>query len=278
VNLQQIPGHGDVAKTIRSSFIASEGYKLICADFSGFELAIIAEFSQDPVWLKVLNNKGDLHGELCAMTFNIPISDIRKPFPHKPSFTYRDVQKTVDFMLAYGGSEYKLSDVIQVDIKEAKKIIKTFFSKVPRVKKFLDTLGELGKTRGYISTPHPFKRTRWFPKWTEKYKNYKTEHLDKEDYIILGEIERASKNSPIQGTNANLIKYSLVKLQEEIETNDWNARILLTVHDEIIVEVQEDQAQAWKETQEKIMIACAKTVLKTVTIGVEAKISDFWIK
>ena len=181
-------------------------------------------------------------------------------------------------MLAYGGSEYKLSDMIQVDIKEARKIIKSFFSKVPKVKRFLDSLGELGKTRGYIATPHPFKRIRWFPKWKEEYRSYRNQHLQKEDFMVLGEIERASKNSPIQGTNANLIKYALIKLQEEIDNNEWNARILLTVHDEIIVEVQEDKVKDWKEVQEGIMKNCAKTVIMTVPVNIEAKISDHWMK
>lgn len=96
-NIQQIPSHGELAKTIRSSFIPRKGYKIVGGDYSGFELSIIAEFSKDPTWVNTLNNGGNLHSVLCAMTFDIPEEDVKKPFPAKPSFTYRDVQKTIDF-------------------------------------------------------------------------------------------------------------------------------------------------------------------------------------
>jgi DNA polymerase-1 len=277
-NIQQIPGHGELAKKIRSSFVKTPGYKLVCADYSGFELAIIAEFSQDPVWINTLNNGGDLHGELCSMTFDIPMSDIRKPFPHKPTFTYRDVQKTIDFGLAYGMSEYKLSDTIQVDVKEARKIIKKFFKVVPQVDKFLKGLGIVAKMRGYIATPEPFKRIRWFPKWEQRFEDYANIYLSSEDFKILGEIERAGKNTPIQGTNANLIKYALVKLQEEIDENRWDVYLLLSVHDEILSEAEESIAEDWAKVQSRIMIECAKKVLTTVPISAEAKISDYWEK
>lgn len=102
-NLNQIPSRGDLAKEIRSAFIPKQGYKIVGGDFSNFELRIIAEFSDDPLWIKVFKEDGDLHSELCAMTFNIPLSDVKKPFPPKPSITYRDVQKTVDFGLTKAG-------------------------------------------------------------------------------------------------------------------------------------------------------------------------------
>ena len=96
-NIQQIPSHGELAKTIRSSFIPRKGYKIVGGDYSGFELSIIAEFSKDPTWVSTLNEGGNLHSVLCSMTFDIPEEDVKKPFPAKPTFTYRDVQKTIDF-------------------------------------------------------------------------------------------------------------------------------------------------------------------------------------
>jgi len=163
------------------------------------ELRIIAEFSQDPTWVNAFKNGEDLHSKLCAMTFNIPIKDVKKPFPPKPTFTYRDVQKTINFGLAFGMSEYKLADTIQVSVDDAKKLIKTFFSRVSQVYSFLVHLGELGKTRGYIRTGAPYRRLRYFPEWKSYFKNYKNLSLNKEDYKSLGSIERKSKNSPIQG-------------------------------------------------------------------------------
>lgn len=96
-NLNQIPSKGELGKKIRSCFIPKEGYKIVGGDFSGMELRIIAEFSKDPLWLNAFNNGEDLHSVLCSKTFDIPITDVKKPFPKKPDITYRDIQKTINF-------------------------------------------------------------------------------------------------------------------------------------------------------------------------------------
>jgi len=96
-NLNQIPSKGDLAKVIRSCFIPEAGYKIVGGDFSGMELRIIAEFSKDPVWLNAFKDGQDLHSVLCAMTFGIPIEDVKKETPFKKGVTYRDVQKTINF-------------------------------------------------------------------------------------------------------------------------------------------------------------------------------------
>jgi DNA polymerase-1 len=96
-NLNQIPAKGELAKIIRSCFISREGYSIVGGDYSGMELRLIAEFSQDPVWVTAFREGKDLHSVLCAMTFDIPITDVKKPFPLKPEMTYRDVQKTINF-------------------------------------------------------------------------------------------------------------------------------------------------------------------------------------
>ncbi len=99
-NLQQIPANGELAPKIRSCFIAKEGYKLVTSDVAGFELRIIAEFSQDPLWLDTFNNNGDLHGIIASKLFNIPIEDVKKPFHYNPNTTYRYIAKQINFMLA----------------------------------------------------------------------------------------------------------------------------------------------------------------------------------
>ena len=96
-NLLQIPAHGDLAGEIKKSFIAEDNYTLIDSDFSGMELRIIAELSQDPLWVETFINGGDLHSILCAKTFNIELDEVKNPFPYKPEVNYRFVQKTVNF-------------------------------------------------------------------------------------------------------------------------------------------------------------------------------------
>lgn len=267
-NLNQIPSKGELAKSIRAAFIPEEGYKIVGGDYSSFELAIIAEYSQDPLWVETLKSGGNLHSELCAKTFNIPIENVNDPFPPKPDLKYRDVQKTVDFGLAYGMSHFKLSDTIQVSENEAKDIINKFFKVVPKVKVFLDTLGNYGKRRGMIETPPPFKRIRWFQNW----KGSETSFKD------LGEIERASKNTPIQGANGNVIKLALCNVQDYIDKNNLPIRILLSIYDEIQTECREDFAEEWKIKLQEIMVSAAKECLKSVPVEVDVKINDYWTK
>jgi DNA polymerase-1 len=277
-NLNQIPSHGDFGKEIRSAFISRDGYKIVGGDYSGMELRIIAEFSQDPTWIDAFNNGEDLHSKLCAMTFNIPIEDVKKPFPPKPTFTYRDVQKTLNFGLSYGMSEYKLADTIQISVDDAKKLIKKFFSRVPAVSNFLTQLGELGKTRGYIRTGNPYRRIRFFPEWKTYFRNYKNERLQGTDFKDLGSIERKSKNSPIQGTNADVIKRALCLVQKEIDTNNYPVNILLSVYDEIQTECREDFAEEWCKRLEILMVQAAQESIKTVPIIAECSINDCWTK
>lgn len=273
-NLAQIPSKGELGKIIRSGFIPrSKDYVIVGGDYSGMELRIIAEFSKDPLWIKTFIEGGDLHSVLCSETFDIPIEDVKNPFYANPDITYRDVQKTINFGLAYGMSEYKLSNTILVSIEEARSIINKFFSKVPKVKQFLDYLGNLAKTRGYIKTAPPYSRVRRFPKW-EYLKENESNNKDK----WMGEIERAGKNTPIQGINGDILKLALINLQEEIDTNNWNVNILLTVYDEIQVEAHRSIAEDWKVVQNKIMIDAAKTIIKTIPIVVDCKISEHWQK
>jgi DNA polymerase-1 len=269
-NLNQIPSKGDLAKVIRSCFIPEPGYKIVGGDFSGMELRIIAEFSNDPVWIDAFKEGKDLHSVLCAMTFDIPIEDVKKETPFKKGVTYRDVQKTISFGLSYGMSEFKLADTMEIAVKEAKEIITKFFKSVPKVEKFLTGLGNLGKRRGYIKTSAPFGRIRWFGNWEAA--------IETDDFKVLGEIERASKNSPIQGTNGDIIKQALIDVQEEIFKNNWDVKIILAVYDEIQTECIDSQSLDWKVKLDELMVNAAKKVIKNTPIVVDCSINNFWRK
>jgi DNA polymerase-1 len=269
-NLNQIPSKGNFGKLIRSCFIVEKGNVLVGGDYSGIELRIIAEFSNDPIWLDAFDNGKDLHSILCSMTFGIPVEDVKKPFPQKPDITYRDIQKTINFGLAYGMSEFKLADTMDISIKEAKNIIDKFFKAVPKVKKLLDELGNVAKSNGYIRTALPFKRMRRFPEWTTAKVN--------NDFTVLGEIERAGKNTPIQGTNGDIIKWALYTIQTKITTEKLPIKILLSVYDEIRTECPINISEWWKEEINRIMIESAKVVLKRVPVEVDCKISECWEK
>ena len=265
-NLQQVPSRTEIGGRMRECFVPSEGNKIVGGDYSGCELRIIAEFSNDSLWIDAFNNGKDLHSELCAVTFNIPIDDVKKPTPFKPDIKYRDVQKTLNFGLAYGMSHIKLSNTIEISEDEAKDIIDKFFTAVPKVKVFLDTLGNKGKMNGMIKTPPPYSRIRFF-------KDYKEADLKR-----LGEIERASKNHPIQGGNADMTKLALIYIYRYIREHNVPVRLIHTVHDEIQTEVRQDYAKEWSKIMSKLMIDAANVILKKVPMIVDCKINDYWSK
>jgi len=269
-NLNQIPSKGDVGVTIRSCFVAEEGYSIVGGDYSGMELRLIAEFSQDPVWVNAFREGKDLHSVLCALTFGIPESSVKKPFPMKPEMTYRDVQKTINFGLAYGMSEFKLADTMDITTKEAKAIIDKFFRAVPKVKQTLDMFGELGKKYGLIRTAPPFRRIRIFPKWEE--------YMLTKDFAGLGEIERAAKNMPMQGTNGDIIKLAACRIQDKIDNENLPAKLILSVYDELRCEVRDDIAEKFRDDMQKIMIDSAKVIIKSIPVVVDCTINKVWQK
>jgi DNA polymerase-1 len=266
-NLSQIPSKGELGKEIRSCFIPQKDYVIVGGDYSGMELRIIAEFSKDPLWVNSFIEGKDLHSVLCSATFDIPVTDVKSPFPGKPDITYRDIQKTINFGLAYGMSKFKLADTMQITVDEADAIIQKFFKVVPDVEKFLTKLGNFAKKNGYITTPPPYSRVRWF----EGYE-------DKEDFKNLGVIERAGKNMPIQGCNGDIIKLALIKVQDYIDENNLPINILLSVYDEIQTECPINLADQWKVELDRLMIEAAKHVIKTVPVIVDCKISPYWQK
>lgn len=267
-NMTQIPSKGELAKKIRAAFIAEPGHKFVGGDFSACELRIIAAGSLDPVWLEAFNNGEDLHGKLAQLTFGITKEEILKPTPFKADMTYRDVQKTINFGLAYGMSEYKLSATIDVSVETAKSIIDAFFKAVPKVKRYLDSLGTVGLYKLQARTMAPFFRARYFesPEGSEN------------PFKAAGSIERQAKNTPIQGTNADITKLALIFIRRHIRSNNLPIRIVNVIHDEIITEVPDHLANEWKPVMEQLMLDAAKTVLKDVPMKADVKISHCWTK
>lgn len=264
--LSTIPAHGTLSEAIKNCFIASEGWSIVGFDYSAFELRIIAQLSLDPLWVNIFKEGRDLHSELCSKTFNIPIDKVKDPFPEKPDISYRFLQKTINFGLAYGMSKYKLAETAQIPVNKAEEIINKFFKVVPTVKKFLDMLGELGKSNGYIRTDGYFKRVRFFP------------NKDESNFKIMGEIERASKNTIPQGVNASVTKLALIWLQKVIDDNNYPVRILLDIHDSIITECKDEFAEEWYIIMQSIMIGAGEVILKDVPTVVDGYIGKSWKK
>ena len=258
-NLMQTPSKGELGIALRACFWETGNYSLVGGDWSGCELGIIANNSEDTLWLNAINNGEDLHGILASKTFNIPFENIRNKTPFNKDMTYRDVQKTIDFMLAYGGSEFKLAIVMKVVVEYAKSIIDSFFKIVPKVKKYLDSIGRFGKNNYFCVTNPPYFRIRRFD-------------LD----TSAGSRTRASKNTPIQGTNADMIKLAMVKVFRF--NKDPRIKLILPVHDELITRCPDDLAGYWKDKLKEIMEEVAKFSAPKVNIPADVKISKIWKK
>lgn len=254
-NLQQIPAESG----FRSCFIASNGYKLITADYSQIELRIMAEVSEDPAFLKAFNDDIDLHTLTASQMFRIAIDQVDKE--------KRFQAKSINFGLMYGRGPTSLGAQIGLSIDESKKLLEVYFSTYKKVKKWLDTLGRDAVRYGYVRSLNGRKRSFIMPDKT-----------DPEYQRLIGAIERQGKNMPIQGTSADITKYALVLIYDQIKKEQLDAHLIHTVHDEIVTEARADIAEEIAKMVETKMIEAGRKLIKLVPIKVDVHISDCWEK
>ena len=277
-NMQQIPATNEY----RNCFVAPEGYVFVSSDYSSQELNVIAYGSQDPVFLKALENNEDLHSVCAELVFGDVWNKAAEPDCDyvlrkekcncKAHKKLRTQVKTINFGLAYGMGPKKLSETINCNVKEAKELITKYFKAFPKIESFLNNLGEFGKRHGYIETFPPFRRKRWFNSWTPKMYN------DKDSFMELGSIERASKNTPIQGSSADMTKLALVLIHKHIKENNLPVKIVMTVHDQIDTICPEDYAEEWKQSMTEIMEKASNTIIKNGLLKAETSITKLWSK
>lgn len=274
-NMQQIPANN----TYRNAFIADDGYVFASSDFSSQELCIIATGSQDPVWLQALETGQDLHSVCADLVFGQAWKDAADKscafFAHNKAKCncpkhgkLRTQVKSINFGLAYGMSAHKLSDTLQITIQDAEDLIGKYFTAFPRIKNFLTKLGNFGTANGYIRTFKPYGRMRWFPNW-EPYMR---------DMVEFGAIERASKNTPIQGTGADMTKEALVIMRKFILKNKVPVKIVMTVHDQIDTIVHQDYADQWKREMKNLMEKAALTTIPNGLLKSDTNLSLTWEK
>ena len=277
-NMQQIPATNEY----RNCFVAPEGYVFVSSDYSSQELNVIAYGSQDPVFLKALQNNEDLHSVCAELVFGDVWNKAAEPdcdyvlkrekcncSAHKK---LRTQVKTINFGLAYGMGPKKLSETINCSTKEAKELITKYFKAFPKIEAFLNGLGEFGKKHGYIETFPPFRRKRWFNSWTPKM------YSDRDSFMELGSIERASKNTPIQGSSADMTKLALVLIHKHVKENNLPVKIIMTVHDQIDTICPQEYAEEWKILMTELMERAANTVIKNGLLKAETSITKVWSK
>lgn len=254
-NLQQIPADSG----FRSCFIATPGYKMITADYSQIELRIMAEVSEDPVFLKAFNEDVDLHTLTASQMFRIPEEKVDK--------NKRFQAKSINFGLMYGRGPTSLSTQIGLSVDESRKLLDVYFNTYKGVKRWMDKVGRDSIRAGYVRTLGGRKRMFVLP-----------DRTDPEYQKLIGSIERQGKNTPIQGTSADITKYALIYISREIKKKNLDAYMIHTVHDEIVAEAREDIADEVAKLVEEQMVAAGKRLLKKVPIKVDVHIADCWEK
>lgn len=217
-NLQNIPTRSENGKLIRKAFIAREGKSLISIDYSQIELRLLAHYSQDPILVESFNSGKDIHYQTAATLFGEEEAAAKRP-----------IAKTVNFGLLYGMGPKKLGETLGINNKEAKVIIDNYFTSFPTVKNFLSGIAEHSEEMSYVETL--LGRRRWFD-----YQNAPG--------MMKAAFKREAVNTVFQGSAADLIKMSMNKIMKIIEDEKLEAKMLLQIHDELIFEVNENEADA----------------------------------
>jgi DNA polymerase-1 len=253
-NLQQIPKES----TFRSCFVPAPGYKFIVADYSQIELRVMAEASEDPAFMKAYKEDKDLHTLTASQMFGIPEERVRNDVE-------RFQAKSINFGLMYGRGANSLATQLEISPDEAKTLLNKYFRTYSKVKSWLDKVGRDAIRQGYSMTLGG--RKRWYNPPDPSDPSYERR---------LSHFERQGKNTPIQGTSADMTKYALVYVYDRIKEKGYDACPVHTIHDEIVLEVRDDQAEEVRNMVEKEMLRAAKVLLKKVPVKVDAKVSDVW--
>ena len=277
-NMQQIPADN----IYRNCFTAPDGWSFVSADYSSQELNVIAFGSKDPVWMEALKNGEDLHSTCAELVYGeqwlTSGEDNCAYFRNKqkcncPSHKkLRTNVKTIIFGLAYGMGPNKLADTLNITIDNAKILIDKYFEAFPAIKGFLDKLGNYGKKFGYIKTFPPYNRKRWFSTWYPKIWN------NKSSMIELGSIERASKNTPIQGASADMTKLALVLMRDYIKMTGIPVKLVMTVHDQIDTICDNEYLSMWTEKMQELMELAANQIVTNGLLKAEVTVSNCWEK
>lgn len=245
-NLQNIPIRMEMGKRFRKVFIPKKGCTLIDADYSQIELRILAHMSGDENLIAAYNSDQDIHRITAAQVFGLDIENVTPEI--------RSRAKAVNFGIVYGISSFGLSQDLNIGRKEAKEYIEQYFKTYPQVKAFLDNTVETAKKDGYVTTL--FGRRRPIPE------------LNSSNFMQRSFGERAAMNSAIQGTAADIMKIAMINVYRELNKQKLKSRIVLQVHDEILIEVPTEELDLVKNIVKNAMMNAA-TLKVTLEIGIE---------
>lgn len=251
-NLQNIPIKTEEGRKIRKAFIAeNEDYILVDADYSQIELRVLAHISKDPKLMEAFHQDEDIHTKTASEVFHISIDEVTP--------LMRSRAKAVNFGIVYGISDYGLSKDLNISRKEAKAYIDNYLKNYENVKKYMEDIVKVGKEKGYVETI--LNRRRYIPE------------LKSKNFSVRSFGERIALNTPIQGSAADIIKVAMVKVFKELKRRNLKSRLILQVHDELIIEAHRDEVEEVKNLVRDIM---ENSVKLEIPLKVDLKTGDSW--
>ena len=250
-NLQNIPIRSEEGRRIREAFIAPDGYKILAADYSQIELRIMAHLSRDQGLMDAFAKGQDIHQATAAEIFSINIDEV--------TANQRRSAKAINFGLIYGMSAFGLSKQLQITRAEAQNYIEQYFDRYPQVKHYMDETKQSAKKMGYVETV--FGRRLYLA------------DIESSNYQRRQYAERSAINAPMQGTAADLIKMAMILLHQKIREESFEAKIIMQVHDELVIEVNENQSDELSEITTSVMSEISKL---DVDLKVDADIGNNW--
>ena len=224
-NLQNIPTRFELGKRVRKAFKPEEGKVYIDADYSQIELRVLAHISKDEHMINAFKNNEDIHKQAASKVFKTPIEEVTKE--------QRSDAKAVNFGIVYGISDFGLGEQLGISRKKAKKYIEDYLNEYPGIKKFMEDIIEKAKEQGYVETL--FNRRRYIPE------------LQSKNYMVRQFGTRVAMNTPIQGTAADIMKIAMLKVNKELQKRELKSKIILQVHDEMMIEALENEKEEVKE-------------------------------
>ena len=250
-NLQNIPIRSEEGRRIRQAFVAPKGYKMMAADYSQVELRIMAHLSEDKSLLKAFSNGVDVHRATAAEVFGVPLDEV--------DTEQRRAAKAINFGLIYGMSAFGLAKQLNIGRYEAQDYIDVYFARYPGVKAYMDKTREQAHDRGFVETV--FGRRLYLPEINSR-------NGQRRQYA-----ERTAINAPMQGTAADIIKRAMIAVDHALATSQVDAKVVMQVHDELVVEVLEKDVAAVTDLLRREMEQAAS--LK-VPLVVDIGIGDNW--
>ncbi|EFH89509.1 DNA polymerase I [Ktedonobacter racemifer] len=254
-NLQNIPVRTELGRQIRRAFIADPSYVLLTADYSQIELRILANITNEPRLVEAFNQGEDIHTITAASLFSVPVEEVTRD--------QRRLAKTVVYAVLYGQSAYGLSQVTGMRPGDAADFIKRYHETFPNIKVYVESTLEQARRQGYVNTC--FGRKRFIPDMRV------LSHVERQA------LEREAVNMPIQGSNADLIKVAMLRLQHAFLQNGMKTRMILQVHDELVFEVPVEELERAKRIVKAVMEGIgALLVPQKVPIKVDMKSGKNW--